>query len=154
MLAWGFRFWMWRLTLTCGILFLMSAEYSVVMCRACLGTLVTWPWHCLGMIYCCALRLWSQICVTCQSCWFLDLAVVGFYDHEPSWSCSLWLRNCLWLWSVGHQPNPSTWWNTWPPGDWCSWPIMGCCCNTHRELGSLFSVGSHFDGSGSSELVC
>ena len=23
------------------------------------------------MIYCCALRPWSQICVMCQSCWFL-----------------------------------------------------------------------------------
>ena len=22
------------------------------------------------MIYCCALRLWSQICATCQRCWF------------------------------------------------------------------------------------
>ena len=22
------------------------------------------------MAYCCALRLWSQICTTCRSCWF------------------------------------------------------------------------------------
>ena len=36
------------------------------------GTLVTWPWLRLSMIYCCALRLWSQICVTCRSCWFPD----------------------------------------------------------------------------------
>ena len=28
------------------------------------GTLVTWPWLRLSMIYCFALRLWSQICVT------------------------------------------------------------------------------------------
>ena len=38
MLARGF--WMWRLALACGILFLMSADYSVVMCRVWLGTLV------------------------------------------------------------------------------------------------------------------
>ena len=24
------------------------------------------------MIYCCARRLWSQICVTCRTCWFPD----------------------------------------------------------------------------------
>ena len=23
--------------------------------------------------YCCALRLWSQMCITCRSCWFPDL---------------------------------------------------------------------------------
>ena len=38
---------------------------------SCPGTLVIWPWIRLSMIYCCALRPWSQICVTCQSCWFL-----------------------------------------------------------------------------------
>ena len=32
---------------------------------------MTWPCLRLSMIYCCALRPWSQICVTCQSCWFL-----------------------------------------------------------------------------------
>ena len=26
----------------------------------------------LSMIYCCTLRLWSQICVTCRSCLFAD----------------------------------------------------------------------------------
>ena len=31
------------------------------MCRVCPGTLVTWPWLRLSMIYCCALRPWSQI---------------------------------------------------------------------------------------------
>ena len=63
-LAWGIGFWMWRLTLACGVLFLLSAEYYVVMCGACTGNLVTWLWHRLGMIYCSSLRFWSQICVT------------------------------------------------------------------------------------------
>ena len=40
------------------------------MCEAWLETLVTWPWLCISMIYCFALRLWSQICITCRSCWF------------------------------------------------------------------------------------
>ena len=31
MLAWGIGFWMWRLTLACGILFLLSVEYSAAM---------------------------------------------------------------------------------------------------------------------------
>ena len=47
------------------------ALYSAAMCGVCPETLMTWPWHRLSMIYCCALRHWSQICVTCQSCWFL-----------------------------------------------------------------------------------
>ena len=50
---------------------LLSAEYSVVMCGAWPGTLVTLPWLRLSMIYCCTLRLWSQICVTCRRCWFM-----------------------------------------------------------------------------------
>ena len=212
MLAWGFGFWMWRLTLASGVLFLMSAEYSEVMCGFWPGTLVTWSWLHLSKIYCCPLRLWSQICDTCQSCWFPNsvtvmlcrasclmpegwlhayemvtehfanpnLSVVvakywflrfvawdrtfmcsvftatltmydriicsdyllltsikgcrapedvrasflfegdlnsitrsgGFYDDEPSWSCSLWLLNGLRLRSVGCRPNPCTWWNT------------------------------------------
>ena len=49
--------------------------------------------------------------------------VVGFYHHEPPWSCSLWFRNCLWLRSVGCRPNPCTW-NIWPPDDWWSWPSI------------------------------
>ena len=40
--------------------------------RVCPGTLVTWPWLRLSMIYCCALRALSQIWVTCQSCSFLS----------------------------------------------------------------------------------
>ena len=51
---------------------------SVVMCRALPGTLVTWPWRYLGMTYCCALRLWSQICVMCRSCWFLNLVTLSY----------------------------------------------------------------------------
>ena len=35
------QFWMWKQTLAHVILYLMSAEYSVVMCGACPGTLVT-----------------------------------------------------------------------------------------------------------------
>ena len=72
MLAWGFGFWMWRLTLASRVLFLLSAEYSAVMCGAWPGTLVTWPYLLLSMKYCCALRLSSQICVTCRRYWFPD----------------------------------------------------------------------------------
>ena len=31
---------------------------------------------------------------------------------------------------------------------------MGCCCSTHKSLGSLISLGGHFDGAGCSKLVC
>ena len=41
MLARGFGFRMWRLTLARGGLFPLSADYSVVMCGAWPGTLVT-----------------------------------------------------------------------------------------------------------------
>ena len=54
-----------------GVLFRLAAEYSAAMCGVCPGTLVIWPWHRLNMIYCCAMRPWSQICVTCQSFWLL-----------------------------------------------------------------------------------
>ena len=40
-LACGFDFWMWGLTLAHAILFLLSAEHSAVMCGAWLETLVT-----------------------------------------------------------------------------------------------------------------
>ena len=46
-------------TIANGVLFLMFAEYCLAMCGACTGTLVTWPLLRLGMIQCCALRLWS-----------------------------------------------------------------------------------------------
>ena len=49
---------------------LLSAEYSVEMCETWPEALVTRPWLRLSMIYSFALRLWSQICVTCRSCWF------------------------------------------------------------------------------------
>ena len=54
---------MWSLTLACGFLFLLSAENSAVMCGAWPRILVTSPWLRFSMIYCWALRLWSQICV-------------------------------------------------------------------------------------------
>ena len=58
---------MWRLTLARGSQFLLSAEYSAVMCGAWPGTFVTWPWFRHSMIHCCALRVWSQTCVTCRT---------------------------------------------------------------------------------------
>ena len=57
---------MLRLTQAHGVLLRLAAEYSAAMCGVCPGTLVTWPWLRLSMIYCCALRPWSQICVTCR----------------------------------------------------------------------------------------
>ena len=75
----NFRFWMWRLTVARSVLSLLSAEYYKVMCGAWPGTLVTWPWLRLSMIYCCAVRLWSQICVGCQSCWFPDLFALSCF---------------------------------------------------------------------------
>ena len=42
-------------------------------------------WLRLSMIYCCALRLWSQICFMCRSCWFPDSVTL---------SCCAWER-CL-----------------------------------------------------------
>ena len=34
------------------------------------------------MIYCCALRLWSQICVTFRSCWFPDLVAQRLDEYR------------------------------------------------------------------------
>ena len=62
---------MLRLIRAHGVLLRLAAEYSATMCGVCAGTLVTWPWLRLSMIYCFSLRPWSQIYVTCQSCWFL-----------------------------------------------------------------------------------
>ena len=62
---------MLRLIQARGVLFRLAAEYSAAMCGVCPGTLVVWPWLHLIMIYCCALRPWSQICDTCQSFWSL-----------------------------------------------------------------------------------
>ena len=91
--------WMWRLTLARGVLFLLSAEYSAVMCWAWPGTIVTWPWLRLSMIYCCALRLWSQICVTCRRYWFLDSVALSCCTAQdasgPRDGCirTRWLRS-------------------------------------------------------------
>ena len=80
---------------------------------------------------------WRCSCLFSVCGWFKwpSSGVVGFYDHEPSWGCSLWLRNCVWLWSVGCRNDPFVWWNTWSPDEWCSWPIVwvGCCC---RHIGN------------------
>ena len=62
---------MLRLVRAQGVLLRLAAEYSAAMCGVCPGTLVPWPSLRLSMIYCCALRPWSQICITCQSCWLL-----------------------------------------------------------------------------------
>ena len=45
-------------------------QNTLEMCGAWPGTLVTWLRLSLSMINCFALRLLSQICVTCRSCWF------------------------------------------------------------------------------------
>ena len=45
---------------TPGVLFLVPAEYSAVICRAFPGSWATWQWLRLSTIYCCALKPWSQ----------------------------------------------------------------------------------------------
>ena len=75
-----------------GVLFLLSAEYSVVICGARPGTLVTWLWLRLCMVYCCALRLWSQICITCRSCWFPDPVTLTFYAGARCLEPEGWLH--------------------------------------------------------------
>ena len=57
-----------------GVLLRLAAECSAAICGVCPGTFVTWPCLRLSMIYCCALRPWSQIYVTCQ----IELLVPGF----------------------------------------------------------------------------
>ena len=47
------------------------------MCGTWPGTLLTLPWCRFGMTYCCALRLWSQIPVTCRSSWFPGLVALS-----------------------------------------------------------------------------
>ena len=63
---------MWRLTLALAVLFPLSADYSVVMCGASPGTLVTWPWRRLSMTYYCAQTLVSDMHHV------LELLVPGF----------------------------------------------------------------------------
>ena len=59
------------------VLFLLSAEYSVVMYGPWPGTLVTWPCLRLSITYYRALRPCSQVCVTCRSYWFRDLVALS-----------------------------------------------------------------------------
>ena len=71
-------------------------------------TLVTWPLLRLSMIYCCALGLLSQICVTCRGdgSWFQSpCLVVSGQDASGPWDdCirSRWLRSTsatqIWVW--------------------------------------------------------
>ena len=58
------------------------------------GNLNNSPWLRLSMIYCCAQRLWSQICITCQSYWFPGQDASGARD---GYICTRWLRSipCL-----------------------------------------------------------
>ena len=89
----------WRQTLADDVLFRLTAEYSVVMCRTWPGTLVTWLWLRLIMTYCWALILLSQICsrvgVTGARIWShcLLLPGQGVSCHEG------WLHTYKWLWS-------------------------------------------------------
>ena len=105
MLAWGFGFRIWRLTLARGGLFPLSADYSIVMCGAWPGTLVTWPWRRLSMTYCCAQRLWSLICVTCQSCWSPDLVALSCCAGEGCLGPEGWQHT--YEMDMEHFANPS-----------------------------------------------
>ena len=51
---------------------------------------------------------WGCPCLSYDCGWFEwpSSGVVGFYDHEPSSSCSLWFHNAVWLRSVGCWPDP------------------------------------------------
>ena len=62
------------------------------------GPLVTWPWHHLGITYCCSLRLWSQTCVTCRSCWFPDLAALSCCEMLVFRVCGVRQNLCVHLW--------------------------------------------------------
>ena len=76
-----------------------------------------------------------------------------FYYHQPSWCCSLWLCNCVWLRSVGGRPYPCTCWN------FCL--LMTDVLARERvvvvaPIGNLalLAVGGHFDRTDCSELLC
>ena len=43
-------------------------------------------------LYCCALRHWSQICVTCRSCWFPDLSALSCCAEAGCLGPEGWLR--------------------------------------------------------------
>ena len=55
---------------------------------------------------------WWRPCLFPVCRWFEwpSSGVAGFYDHKPSWSCILWLRNGLRLRSDGCRPISCTWW--------------------------------------------
>ena len=55
-------------------------------------TLVTWQWLRLSMMYCCALRLTSEICVTCQSCWFPDSVILSSCAEASCLGLEGWLH--------------------------------------------------------------
>ena len=55
----------------------MPHRHGFPVCLMRPGTLVTWPWLRLSMLYWYALRLWFQICITCPSFWFLDLIALS-----------------------------------------------------------------------------
>ena len=91
-----------RRTLARFVLFLMSAEYSIVLCLAWPGTSETCPWHRLGMIllYCCPLSLWSRICVSdgvaASRIWSPWLVVQG-QDASGQRDGGICMR---WIWSI------------------------------------------------------
>ena len=103
-------FWMWRRTLARVVLYLMSAEYSEVMCGDWPGTLVTWPWLRLSMIYCCALRLDFGLTYASRvggagSRFRSPCLVVSGQDASGPCNgciCSRWLRSIsptqIWVW--------------------------------------------------------
>ena len=70
------------------------------MCGAFTRTLVTWPWRRLGMTYCCALRLWSQMCVTCRSCWFPDLFALSCCAGAGWLAPEGWRHTYRFIWSI------------------------------------------------------
>ena len=53
------------------------------------------------MTYCCALRLWSQICITCQSCWFPELGALSCCaaGQDASGPRDGGIRT-KWIWSI------------------------------------------------------
>ena len=55
--------------------------------------------------YCCTLRLWSQICVTCRSDWFPDLVVLLCCEGAGCLGPEGW-RHMQWM-DMEHLENPS-----------------------------------------------
>ena len=86
----------------------------------------------------CRLRMCLPHSCSCVV-WMTIIKVVGFYDQESSWCCSFWLHNSVSLRSVGCWPNPCTWWNSWPPDYWCSWPH-----SDHSSLRLAFRWHKHW----------